>query len=173
MTLSWCGILRNCFKHCVTNGDLQMAVHFKILLAVCLCLQIDKGMTDWLPLAPALTFSTSSPTPNSDWREDCAWDCGALVWKQGLLLMLAFQLGIAGLAGSCVVFTNSSAKGWMSVVSWLVCSSTCCNGCRQETEQVVCDPQHWERNAATSYASEEANIIILSYASMTRASSTY
>lgn len=47
------------------NEDLKMGGRLTILLAVRLYLRIDEGMTDWLPLAPAPSFSTASSIPNS------------------------------------------------------------------------------------------------------------
>ena len=47
------------------NEDLQMEGRLTILLAVHLYLRIDEDMTDWLPLAPAPSFSIASSTPNS------------------------------------------------------------------------------------------------------------
>lgn len=143
-----------------------------ILLAVHLYLRIDEDMTDWLPLAPAPSFSIASSTSNSGWRGDSAWDYGGTGWEAGAATDASISTYDRGLGKKLCCSTNSSIEGWMSGISHLVCSSTCCDGCGQEIEQVSWDPKHRERNAATSRANDEANLSILSVVSMTHASST-
>lgn len=150
-----------------------MGGRLTILLAVRLYLHINKGLTDWLPLAPAPSFSTASSTPNSDWGEVSAWDYGRTGWEAGAATDGSISTYDRGLGKKLCCFTNSSVEGWMSGVSHPVCSSTCCDGCGQEIEQVSWDPKHQEHNAATSRANDEANLSIPSGVCMTHASSTY
>ena len=173
ITLSTWGILGNCLTHCMTNGLLQVGECLTILLAVRLNLLIDEGLTNWLPLPPTPSFSSTFSILNSNGSDDSTWNCGGSDWELVAAGDASIPIGEWGVGVRLSCGIISSAEGCLSDVSCFGWYSVGYTVYRQGIEEVLSDPHRQERNATTSRAKEEANLSIVSNVSMRQASSTY